>query len=172
MSRLVTPSTVRDRAPVSADRRRRGLPGPGAKCCQHPTQPGSWEGDPRVSIDTSPGPAPRPCLPSPQASWGWRDPVCLPRIAPSDGARLRLARRHPNWRCKCRCRRRNIWPTAQLRIGAGTPRRGSISTSSWTMQPPSGSSSRVRSCRQTLCHQLDEDSRKPPSSGRATSSTR
>jgi hypothetical protein len=43
-------------------------------------------------------------------------------------------------------------------------------TSSRTMQP-SGSSSRVRSCHQTRCHQLVEDSRKPRPSGKATSST-
>ena len=56
-------------------------------------------------------------------------------------------------------------------IGSATPSRGSMCTSSRTMQP-SGSSSRVRSCDQTRCHQLDDDSRKPRPSGNATSSTR
>ena len=58
----------------------------------------------------------------------------------------------------------------ELMIGSSAPSRGSISTSSRTMQPPPGSSRRVRSCRQTRCYQLEEDSRKPPSS--TTSTTR
>jgi hypothetical protein len=77
----------------------------------------------------------------------------------------------PNWRRRCWCRRWNIRRTVQPMIGSATPSRGSMCTSSRTMQP-SGSSSRVRSCHQTRCHQLVEDSRKPRPSGKATSSTR
>ncbi len=77
----------------------------------------------------------------------------------------------PNWRRRCWCRRWNIRRTVQPMIGSATPSRGSMCTSSRTMQP-SGSSTRVRSCHQTRCHQLVEDSRKPRPSGKATSSTR
>ncbi len=86
-----------------------------------------------------------------------------------DGGSVR--NRHPNRRCKFLWRRRNIQRTDHPMIGSDTRSRGSISTESRTTQPP-GSSSRARSCLQTRCHQLDEDSQKPRPSGSAITSIR